>query len=255
MAPEAQELQNERNGESVRGDAALRDLNRAQQSAGATQLSDRVRVMKFGGSVLTSAENILLAARHVAAAAGDERIAVVVSALRGVTDRLYSVTRDLRLRDEQSALEEAQEVSRLHLHVARELEGTELTEFQLRLELAELSLELARVISGGGEGETPAEVADEVVSFGERWSSRLFAAALRKLDVSAEAIDAFHFVVTDGDREDPHPNLAESYPRINDALQRQLDAGVVPVVTGFVAATPAGRRYDVAIPVLPIRSR
>jgi len=241
MAPEAQELQNERNGESVRGDAALRDLNRAQQSAGATQLSDRVRVMKFGGSVLTSAENILLAARHVAAAAGDERIAVVVSALRGVTDRLYSVTRDLRLRDEQSALEEAQEVSRLHLHVARELEGTELTEFQLRLELAELSLELARVISGGGEGETPAEVADEVVSFGERWSSRLFAAALRKLDVSAEAIDAFHFVVTDGDREDPHPNLAESYPRINDALQRQLDAGVVPVVTGFVAATPAGR--------------
>src|ERR1700733_1763265 len=240
MAPEASEAQNERNDERGRNEAGLRKLDRSSNAANETQASNRVRVMKFGGSVLVSAENILLAARHVAEAARDERIAVVVSALRGVTDRLYSVTRALRLRDEQSALSEAQEIAQFHLHIARELYSGDEQEFQLRIELAELSLELATVVSGGSEGHGPAEVTDEVVSFGERWSSRLFAAALRKLAVNAEALDAFHFIVTDGDREDPHPKLAESYPKINEALYGYLEAGTVPVVTGFVAAPPEG---------------
>lgn len=242
MAREAHELNYETNEESARSDAVLRNLDRSGDAANtAAPASNRVRVMKFGGSVLTSAEDILAAARHVAEAAQHERIAVVVSALRGVTDRLYSITRDLRLRDVQSALVEAQEVARLHLHVARDLYSGDDQEFQLRIELAEISLQLATVVSGGGEAQTPAGISDEVVSFGERWSSRLFAAALRKLGVNSEALDAFHLIVTDGDRDDPHPQLAESYPKIHEALHRYFEAGTVPVVTGFVAATPEGR--------------
>jgi len=241
MAPEANEAQNERNDERGRNQAVLRNLDRSGDTAVETQASNRVRVMKFGGSVLVSAENILLAARHVAEAAQNERVAVVVSALRGVTDRLYSITRALRLRDVPSALTEAQEIAQFHLYVARELYSGDEQEFQLRIELAELSLELSTVVSGGSEGHSPAEVTDEVVSFGERWSSRLFAAALRKLGVNADALDSFHFIVTDGDREDPHPRLAESYAKIHEALHRYFEAGSVPVVTGFVAATPEGR--------------
>jgi aspartate kinase len=241
MAPEANERQSEGNEERRQNGAALRNLDRSSDEANELQRSNRVRVMKFGGSVMASADNILLAARHVAEAARNERIAVVVSALRGVTDRLYSVTRALRLRDEQSALSEAQEIAQFHLHIARELYSGDEQEFQLRIELAELSLELSTVVSGGTEGHSPAEVTDEVVSFGERWSSRLFAAALRRIGVNADALDAFHFIVTDGDREDPHPKLAESYPKIHEALYGYLEAGTVPVVTGFVAATPEGR--------------
>jgi aspartate kinase len=241
MAPEANEAQSERNDERGQNEAVLRKLDRSSNAGNETQPSNRVRVMKFGGSVLVSAENILLAARHVVEAVHNERIAVVVSALRGVTDRLFSITRALRLRDTQSALTEAQEIAQFHLHVARDLYSGDEQEFQLRIELAELSLQLATVVSGGSEGHGPAEVTDEVVSFGERWSSRLFAAALRKLAVNAEALDAFHFIVTDGDREDPHPKLAESYPKINETLHRYFEAGTVPVVTGFVAATPEGR--------------
>lgn len=242
MLPETHEAHQDPNEEPARNDALLQ--NRANSGAGAAnqaQPSNRVRVMKFGGSVLVSAENILLAARHVAEAAQNERVAVVVSALRGVTDRLYSITRALRLRDLQSALTEAEEVARFHVHVARDFYSGDEQEFQLRIELAELSLELAKVVSSENEARSPAEIADEVVSFGERWSSRLFAAALRRLGANAEAIDAFHLIVTDGDREDPHPKLAESYPKINETMQRYFETGAIPVVTGFVAATPEGR--------------
>jgi aspartate kinase len=69
----------------------------------------------------------------------------------------------------------------------------------------------------------------------------MFAAALRKLDNRAEALDAFEFIVTDGDREDPHPRLEESYSKTRDALEPFFAMGAIPVVTGFVAATPDGR--------------
>ncbi|MFZ0637656.1 MAG: aspartate kinase [Candidatus Acidiferrales bacterium] len=240
MRVERQEPYQENNEESAQRDAVLRKWSEAEHSVNDVR-AERVRVMKFGGSVLTSAENLLLVAGHVVDTARSERVAVVVSALRGVTDRLYSVTRALRMRDVPTALFEAAEISRLHLHVGHELYAGAEQEFQLRLELAELAHELDLVVRRAGEGQSPAEMTDEVVSFGERWSARMFAAALRKLDAHAEALDAFEFIVTNGDREDPQPRLGESYPKIRESLHRHFDANTIPVVTGFVAATPEGR--------------
>jgi len=241
MRSDSPEPYRENSEESAQRDAFLRQMSQIEQAAAKAKRSNRVRVMKFGGSVLVSAENMLLVAGHVVKAAETERVAVVVSALRGVTDRLYSVTRAMRMRDIPTALAEAQEISRLHLHFGRELyEGAE-QEFQLRLELAELAHELDLIVRRGADGRNPAEVTDEVVSFGERWSARLFAAALRKLNSHSEALDAFHFIVTDGNREDPQPRLAESYPKIHDAVLRHFEADAIPVITGFVAATPEGR--------------
>ena len=88
MAPEANEAQNERNDERSRNEAVLRKLDRSGNALNETQPSNRVRVMKFGGSVLVSAENILLAARHVAEAAQNERIALTkLVAICGVAAR------------------------------------------------------------------------------------------------------------------------------------------------------------------------
>jgi aspartate kinase len=82
---------------------------------------------------------------------------------------------------------------------------------------------------------------DEVVSFGERLSARIFAAALRVLGAQAEALDAFEFIVTNGDREDPHARLEESCQKTRETLEPLFLMATLPVVTGFVAATPDGR--------------
>jgi aspartokinase/homoserine dehydrogenase 1 len=244
MSVEGQQQQRE-NDEPAQRNAVLRQANVTEQSltgaAQETQAAYRVRVMKFGGSVLTSASSLMDAAAHAVRAAETERVAVVVSALRGITDRLYSVTRALRMRDAATALVEAEEIAQLHLHVGRQLFSDAEQEFQFRLELAELAHALDLVVRHAGHGESPLEMTDEVVSFGERLSARIFAAALRKLGAHAEALDAFEFIVTDGDREDPHPRLEESYQKTREALDPYFLMGTIPVVTGFVASTPAGR--------------
>lgn len=201
-----------------------------------------VRVMKFGGSVLISTESILQAAQAALETRGDHRVVVVVSAMRGVTDRLYGVLRALRLRDVHSALAEAREVSRLHFRVARSILGHEEPDSPLRLELTALGRELDRLVSGAEEHESFAHLGDEIVSFGERWSARIFAAALEKLGAKAKALDAFHFIMTDGNRDKPQPKLLESRQKIQRALQVCFDERAIPVVTGFVAATPEGRK-------------
>ncbi len=244
MSVEGQQQQRE-NEEPVQRNALIRQMSAAEHSmSGAAQearTADRVRVMKFGGSVLTSPGSLMNAAAHAARAAETERVAVVVSALRGVTDRLYSVTRALRMRDSATALAEAEEIAQLHIHVGKQLFPDAEQEFQFRLELAELAHDLDLVVRRAGHGESPLEMTDEVVSFGERLSARIFAAALRKLGARAEALDAFEFIVTDGDREDPHPRLDESYQKTREALDPFFVMGTIPVITGFVASTPDGR--------------
>src|SRR5271156_7220886 len=54
-----------------------------------------VVALKFGGTSLLGAERMLHAAGLVRAAAQDSNIIVVVSAMKGVTDRLLSVARAL----------------------------------------------------------------------------------------------------------------------------------------------------------------
>jgi len=198
-------------------------------------------VMKFGGSVLTSAASILAAAGHAVRDAEFDRVVVVVSALGGVTDRLYSVTRALRMRDTSTAIAEAEEISQLHTRIGGQLLAGDQQEFQLRLELAELAHALDLVVRHAGHGESPVEMTDDVVSFGERMSARIFAAALRVLGVHAEALDAFEFIVTNGDREDPHARLDESCRKTRETLEPFFLLATLPVVTGFVAATPDGR--------------
>src|ERR1700693_2153528 len=66
-------------------------------TASATQASSQqsVVVLKFGGSSLLGAERMLHAAGLVRAAALDSNVIVVVSAMKGVTDRLLSTARSL----------------------------------------------------------------------------------------------------------------------------------------------------------------
>jgi bifunctional aspartokinase / homoserine dehydrogenase 1 len=240
MSLERQEHQREQDDPAQRN-AVLRRMAQAAQAAEKATVTGRVRVMKFGGSVLTSPASILAAAAQAARGAENDRVVVVVSALNGVTDRLYSVTRALRMRDLATALAEAEEISKLHVHVGKQLYAGSEQEFQLRLELAELTHALDLVVRRAGHGESPLEMTDEVVSFGERLSARIFAAALRKLGARAEAFDAFDFIVTNGDREDPHARLEDSYLHTREVLEPHFAIGSVPVVTGFVASTPDGR--------------
>ncbi|MGH7628350.1 MAG: aspartate kinase, partial [Gemmatimonadales bacterium] len=101
-------------------------------------------------------------------------------------------------------------------------------------ELAELAagLRLVRDLS--------ARTSDFVVARGERLSARIVAAALAAAGVRARFVDATAVIRTDAHFGHASPD----YPRTDRAARRTLRPllarGIVPVVPGFIGASPAG---------------
>ncbi len=177
-------------------------------------------VMKFGGTSLGDPAHVRTALDLVHARL-DQHPVVVVSAHAGVTNRLVALA--------EAALERSvstDEVRELHRDLCRGLGLPEDLVDDLLDELSSLltGITLVREL-------TPRSL-DYVLSFGERLSSRIFAAALRREGVPARAILAWDLgLVTDSSFGAAHP-LDVSYPRIRQSLAIVRE---VPVITGFIA--------------------
>jgi bifunctional aspartokinase / homoserine dehydrogenase 1 len=202
---------------------------------------ENVVALKFGGSSLLGADRMQHAAALVRAAAQDASVVVVVSAMKGVTDRLLSISRSLAEENLSHARNEAEGLVHLHFNVLQELQLAEEQHDRLRRGLQLLGRDLLHEVPLRGRVLANAELADRLASFGERFSARLFAAALEKSGVAAVPVASSDFVLTCDTFRDAKPNLDETKDRGREVLLPLLTAGLVPVVTGFIGVTPDGR--------------
>jgi aspartate kinase len=181
--------------------------------------------MKFGGAALADGEGVRRACGLVASRLA-ERPAVVVSAHAGVTRLLRAAAED--------AARGGLEGDHLRLKHKALLRQLELDPELLDAHLRELAGVLGAVRSSARLGK--AEL-DYVLSFGERMSARVVAAALRRTGVQATPVDAFDLgLVSDSahGRARPLPGYAASVRQAIDSLEG------VPVVTGFLARDHRG---------------
>ncbi len=197
--------------------------------------------LKFGGSSLLGAQRMLHAAGLVRAAAQSSDVIVVVSAMKGVTDRLLSIARFLAEGKLAQARNETESVIHLHFEVLHDLQLAEEHQNHVRRVLQLLSRDLLHEVPREGRVAATAELADRLASFGERFSARLFAAALEKAGVAAVPVSSSDFVLTCDTFRDAKPHLEETKERGRAILLPLLEDGLVPVVTGFIGATPDGR--------------
>ncbi len=198
--------------------------------------------MKFGGTSVGSPEAI----SNVAAIVGDalvpdNRVIVVVSAMSGVTDALLTSVREAASGNKWSYLSCAQKLRDRHEEAVNLLTSpgkdrdTVINEIGV---LMKQHTELCQAVNILGEA-TP-RILDAVVSFGERLSCRVVAAALRSHGVNAVACDATQFIVTDDRYGNASVQWADTEQRIREKLLPVLDSGIVPVITGFIGATRDG---------------
>jgi len=183
-------------------------------------------VQKFGGAGLADGERVRRACRMVRAHGG-ERPIVVVSAIGEVTALLGGALAD--------AARGAPDCTRVRLRHKRLLAELGLEPGLCNRHLTELESLLAAVAAR--RAATAAE-RDHALSFGERLSARIVAAALRSEGLSATPVDAWDL----GLLSDSNHGRAQPLMSALDRVGRSL-ASVpgVPVVTGFVAADSAGR--------------
>ncbi len=210
-------------------------------TGGVSKQQRNVLAFKFGGSSLLGADRMLHAADLVRAATQASSVAVVVSAMKGVTDHLLSIARALVDGKLAQVRREAEFVLDFHLAVLRDLQLSEDCGLRVRRDLQLLGSDLRHEVPVRGCVAAGAELFDRLASFGERFSARLFAAALEKSGVPAVPVTSSDFILTCDTFRDAHPHLEQTKQRGRDLLLPLLEAGIVPVVTGFIGATPDSR--------------
>ena len=198
---------------------------------------------KFGGSSLSGADRILHAARLVREAAAGASVVVVVSAMKGITDNLLAIAAALEGGRDDQALRASDHLLYLHFDVLRELRLDPFAAEGVARDLRLLGKDLAHDVLAGNCGAAFAREAlyDRLASYGERFSARLFAAALRRLGVPSAPVSSCEFVLTCDTFRDAQPQIDETRRRGRAILLPLFADGLVPVVTGFIGATADGR--------------
>ena len=199
-------------------------------------------IMKFGGTSVGSPEAI----GQVAAIVKDyiaqgHQLAVVVSAMAGLTDRLLKSAQAAAAADRRTYAAINAEIRGRHEAVIERLIESEAERAAIRLEVDQLlqaHIDLCEAVHT--LGETSARISDAIVSFGERLSSRVLAAVLRADGVRAESHDASRFIVTDNNFQNAEPLWEATAARIAAGLAPAMEAGITPIITGFIGATPDG---------------
>ena len=197
-------------------------------------------VMKFGGTSVGNAERMQNVGSLLAEHAQQAELAVVVSAMGGITDMLIRAAMEASAGDGEHWKNVRRELARRHREVADQL-----------LSAAEQSFVLPRLAAQVGNFEnlcsgfslvrevTPRAM-DTLSSLGEVMSANLMAAILRSLGLAAEAVDATELIVTDDNFGNASPLFEETTVKTRQRLALLRRRGVIPVITGFRGATPEG---------------
>ncbi len=198
-------------------------------------------VMKFGGGLLTSGPRIA----HSAGLVSDEierggEVVVVVSAMGGVTDRLLRAIELLRARDQDFDIDGFCEEMRVaHGEAARSsVSGDELK--GAMEDLDELIAMLGETLEGYAESSSDL-LADEIVSMGERLCASIFSRTLRSVGLdSRPLLGGEAGVITDSNHPGASPRMDICRMTVMERTGSLLEAGVTPVVTGFVGEDERG---------------
>lgn len=196
-------------------------------------------VMKFGGTSVQDAAAIERAASIVRERLSQKPV-IVVSALAKVTDQLVAMSKAAGSGERDDALERARALRERHYTTAGELLGTGLfTSIHAELESdCDALEELLRGIAAVGE-LTP-RTQDNVLSFGERISSKIVAAAFATRGVPAKLVDSRQAIVTDATHTRAVPLFDETNDRLRALVAPLVSDGCVAVMGGFLGATREG---------------
>lgn len=195
--------------------------------------------MKFGGTSVGSAANILNVKKILSSV--NEPVVVVVSAFKGITDKLL-LTSNLAANGDHTYAREFDEIIEQHINVVQRLEISEPQREELTKKVDKLLDELSKIFKGVFLiNDLSKKTSDKIVSYGERLSSEIIATALDDF----ELFNAFELIKTDTSFEKHTPDINVSNQLIIDAFnnssKRILVAGFISTCDTTGEITNLGR--------------
>ncbi|MFQ5999180.1 MAG: aspartate kinase [Candidatus Bathyarchaeia archaeon] len=200
-------------------------------------------VMKFGGTSVSNSKNIRHIANLIANYVGQGyTIVAVVSALRGVTDKLIEASEQAKNANRHYIQEFRQKIAQKHLTAARKAVENKAIREEIEQMLKTTIDELEKVLTGIiYVGELTPKSKDYVLSFGERLSTPIVWATLRDLGIKAQYFTGKDVgIVTNSNFGEASPLMNVTKHQVREKIEPLLEKGIVPVVTGYIAATQDG---------------
>ncbi len=197
-------------------------------------------VHKFGGASLADSTAVRHAVDIIRRHAQEPTV-VVVSAMAGTTDALLGVAQQAGAGESRAVAALIARLRSRHAETARAV----LPAGRLRADLLASVSDMFAELEALAEGlrllrELTPRTTDYLVARGERLSARLVAAALEAAGTRARYVDALDLVHTDGAFGQAAPDFARTDRSAARTLLPLLARGLVPVVPGFIGATPGG---------------
>lgn len=199
-------------------------------------------VMKFGGTSVSGGERI----RHVADLIHQyiqqgHQIITVTSAMSGVTDALIRSARRAAEGDRTAYLATYETLTTTHLAALEQVVQHQATRDLLRQQILRLLDDFGNLCrSIHILGELTPRALDAVASLGERLIVPILAQALRERGLATEALEATELIVTDDNFTQANPQMEATRHKARPRVMPLLTAGTLPVITGFLGATPQG---------------
>jgi bifunctional aspartokinase / homoserine dehydrogenase 1 len=196
-----------------------------------------MQVIKFGGSSVASAQNINKVVDIIKNKPANDKIAVVVSALGGITDLLLQCA-SLAANNNEAYKTSLQEIELRHLNTVKELIPVTQQSSMLSA-VKKMCNEIEDICNGIFLlGELSERTKDKIVSYGELLSSQIIAAKLKAIGLNAAWKDARELISTDSNFGAALVNFSIT----NTAIKNYFSAASAPlfILPGFISADANG---------------
>lgn len=196
-------------------------------------------VMKFGGTSVQDADAFQRVADIVTGEKENSPV-VVTSAMSKVTDALLNAFELAKKDEPQQAIESLEPHFERHVEVAKQLIGEE-AQKRFFDELEKSKTELSEILQRVSRRSLPLQLLkDVIVAYGEQLSSRLLAEVCKAAGLNARHADSRRLIITDDEHGSANPIWNETERIIQLELHPLVNAGEIPVMGGFIAASRSG---------------
>jgi aspartokinase/homoserine dehydrogenase 1 len=198
-----------------------------------------MRVLKFGGTSITSVGRIRNVCEIIRQAAQNYQVIVVVSALAGVTNQLIDAIEKAIKRDHEWS-NIIEKIKERHLNFLKQLASKDYQkEAIIRLDFR-LEKLISRLNKIAQQGCCSPALSDSILSTGECLSVPVIVAALQTLAVDAQPVHASELIRTDDSFGEARVDFRITNEQILNKF-KDINPDKVPVVTGFIGSGADGQ--------------
>ncbi len=199
-------------------------------------------VLKYGGTSISNTKDIQTICEHISTLSKKHQIVIVCSATSGTTDDLIEISESIKKENKSKAEQLASKIINRHNQLAKQTIKKSDIQKTLLVKLNEDFTELLALIDGLVLlGEVTSRSMDYLISFGERLSIKLIAAAINDISKKSISLTGKEVgIVTDSNFGESKPLMDTTRLRVSKSIDNLFSKKIIPVIGGFAGADQHG---------------